>query len=156
MRGIIKWNDSKKAEILRQQGRKVDPSDCGKVFTRLAQKTINKRDGAIGFAANQVGLNDHAFFALISAFWRLFANADIVWKNNIKKIGPEGCLSLPGRHDYHIQRWDAIEITFLDSDGKQQQDVFGGSAARVIQHEIDHLNGILISDKEVKGSWEFR
>jgi peptide deformylase len=58
----------------------------------------------------------------------------------------EGCLSLP---DYYgpLQRSNKIKIKYLDLTGKQKEEEFTGLAAQIVQHEIDHLNGIMFVSK---------
>lgn len=58
----------------------------------------------------------------------------------------EGCLSIPGINE-EVYRPDQITIEFYDKDFNKHQEVFDGLAARVIQHEYDHIEGILFTDK---------
>ncbi len=61
-------------------------------------------------------------------------------------IVEEGCLSIPGVHE-KVSREDEIRITYLDENLEAHDQVYKGYLARVIQHEYDHLDGILFTDK---------
>jgi peptide deformylase len=60
------------------------------------------------------------------------------------KSGKEGCLSVPGV-EIEVKRQSRIRVSFLDRYGKEQKEIFSGFDARIIQHEVDHLNGKLIA-----------
>ena len=136
--------------FLRSKALPVGILEHGKLFTKMTMKTINDRDGACGFAANQLRMEGHAFLALIDyKSWRFFANVKIIDCSDEVIIESEECLSLPGQ-EYEVERFAAIEISYEDERGNKRREHFGGSNARIIQHELDHLNGILISDKGSK------
>ena len=61
------------------------------------------------------------------------------------KWGIEGCLSLPGQ-EYRVRRRKAVSVEWRTMEGKPRSKRFDGWAARVVQHELDHLQGILIAD----------
>ena len=65
-----------------------------------------------------------------------------------KEIGEEGCLSLPGIW-VNVERAKNITVKFLDTKGKEQILMLERLNARIIQHEVDHLDGILMVDREV-------
>lgn len=62
--------------------------------------------------------------------------------------GEEGCLSVPQQRG-NVLRWRALEVEFYDRQGARQQREYDGFIARIVQHEIDHLNGILFVDHQV-------
>jgi peptide deformylase len=74
-----------------------------------------------------------------------FVNPEIVWKSEEKRLHQEGCLSIP---DYFedIERSAKVRVRFLDRDGKQQELEAEGLLATAIQHELDHLDGVLFID----------
>jgi peptide deformylase len=134
---------------LHQKSVTVAVKDISKAFSKLLTRTIHQRKGAVGFAGNQVGLKENVFCALIDGKWRLFANAEIVWafsKAWSKTTDVEECLSLPNEK-HLVKRYNKITIRYQNAQGETLKESFQGYTARVIQHEIDHLNGILISDK---------
>ncbi len=73
-------------------------------------------------------------------------NPTIVWRSEEEEIGPEGCLSI-GEISVPVSRATAIRVTANDIDGTPLEIAAADFAARVIQHEVDHLDGILILDR---------
>ncbi len=73
------------------------------------------------------------------------ANPSIVWRSEDKVSGVEGCLSLPGLLG-DVDRHESIEVAGQDRHGKPMRLSAGGWLARVFQHEIDHLDGVLYID----------
>jgi len=102
----------------------------------------------IGLAAPQVGILKRVIIADIGGGLVSFVNPKILWKQG-KEVMSEGCLSFPGIN-LDIKRAKEIIIEGIDKKGKSVQIGLQGLLARVIQHEIDHLNGILISDRVSK------
>ncbi|MAH48515.1 hypothetical protein CMI37_22000 [Candidatus Pacearchaeota archaeon] len=131
---------------LHKKSELVAVKNISRAFSQLLTRTIHQRKGSVGFAGNQVRMKESVFCALIDGKWRLFANADIVHKSWIKNSGEEECLSLPNKK-FQVKRYNKITIRYQDAKGETLKESFEGFNARVIQHEIDHLNGILISDK---------
>jgi peptide deformylase len=72
-------------------------------------------------------------------------NPEIVWQSEETSVYEEGCLSIPDYYD-EVERPAACKVRFLDRDGQQQEMDCGGLLATCVQHEIDHLNGILFID----------
>ena len=101
------------------------------------------RKDAIGIASNQLGMNYNAFVIRHKNKLMFFKNPSIKCYGE-KFTHEERCLSLSG--EYKVQRYTKVDITD-DINGKQR---FEGYMACVIQHEFDHINGILIKNKEVK------
>jgi peptide deformylase len=74
-----------------------------------------------------------------------FVNPEIVWFSEEKSVYEEGCLSIPEYYE-EVERPARIRARFLDRDGKPQELEAGGLLATALQHEIDHLNGVLFID----------
>ena len=82
----------------------------------------------------------------LKGFKKVFINPKIISEYGKECVFSEGCLSIPGiRED--VKRKDSITIKFHDLNGTVSKESFSGIAARVIQHEYDHLEGILFTDK---------
>lgn len=98
-------------------------------------------DRCVGMAANMIGVNKR-----IIAFSVGPMNIPMINPVIAKRTGPyetkEGCLSLDGIRK--TTRYQSITVEFFDRDFKQQKQTFTGFAAQIIQHEIDHCDGILI------------
>ena len=76
---------------------------------------------------------------------QVFINPEIVWSSEEKATYEEGCLSIPEYYE-EVERPAAVKIRYLDLDGKQHEIEANGLLATCIQHEIDHLNGVLFID----------
>jgi peptide deformylase len=72
-------------------------------------------------------------------------NPEIVWESEETVAHEEGCLSIP-EYLEQVIRPERVKVRFLDLDGKQQEIEADDLLARVVQHEIDHINGVLFID----------
>jgi peptide deformylase len=77
---------------------------------------------------------------------KVFINARVIKETGDKWIFNEGCLSIPDLREDIIRR-SSITIEYFDENFKKHNDIFDGLTARVIQHEYDHINGVLFIDK---------
>jgi peptide deformylase len=76
---------------------------------------------------------------------RVFINPEITWSSDEMSSYEEGCLSIPDIHE-EVERPARVKVKFMDLDGKQHEEEADGLYATCIQHEIDHLNGVLFID----------
>lgn len=76
-------------------------------------------------------------------------NPEIVKVSEEKVLGIEGCLSMPGLHG-EVERHSAVQVKALNRHGKPQKIKVDGWMARIFQHEIDHLNGVLFTDRATR------
>jgi peptide deformylase len=76
---------------------------------------------------------------------RYFVNPEIVWSSDERSVYEEGCLSIPEYYE-EVERPASVRARFLDREGKEQEIVAEGLLATALQHEIDHLNGVLFID----------
>lgn len=118
-------------------------------------ETMYNADG-VGLAAPQVGLEDRIFVIDLSPLAdeenpqykdlkKAFINARITNRSGDVTSIEEGCLSIPGINE-SVPRQDKIEIEYLDENLEPHTEVFTGFTARVIQHEYDHIEGVLFID----------
>lgn len=110
--------------------------------------TMYEEEG-IGLAANQVGVGMNLFVIDIShtdenEFPRIFVNGEIISSDD-ESIFSEGCLSIP-QVALEVKRPENIVFKYQDIREKWHEEEFDGLLARAIQHEKDHLNGVLIID----------
>ncbi len=116
--------------------------------------TMYRSDG-VGLAAPQIGKSIRIFVIdgtllgeeepQLANFKKVFINAEIIERFGDEELMNEGCLSVPGiRED--IKRPTQIRIKYLDENFQEHEEEYDGFAARVIQHEYDHLDGILFID----------
>lgn len=104
-------------------------------------KTMIENDG-VGLSSCQVGIHKTFFIAQIGTRIKLFINPEIIYKSEETTISSEGCLSFPGVYK-NIERSNDITIQYFDHRIKKiVREDYSGLAARVIQHEYDHLQGI--------------
>jgi len=103
--------------------------------------------GAIGLAAPQVGNLKRVIIADIGEVLITMINPEIVTGTG-EDFMEEGCLSLPDTA-VNIGRNESVFVKYLDKDENEKEGEFKGLTARVIQHEVDHLNGMLIIDRGV-------
>lgn len=98
-------------------------------------------DRCVGLAANMIGVNKRIIVFSFGTMAIPMINPSIT-----KRSGPyeteEGCLSLDGIRK--TTRYQSIAVTYLDKNLTKQNNSFSGLPAQIIQHEIDHCNGILI------------
>jgi peptide deformylase len=76
---------------------------------------------------------------------RVFINPELVSKSETKNVHEEGCLSIPEYYE-EVERPAEVKVKYLDLDGKEQEIEANGLLATCLQHEIDHLNGVLFID----------
>jgi|SRR6056297_2331745 len=105
-----------------------------------------KEDGA-GLAGPQVGLKKRIFIEDdgSGSGWKAYINPEISYFSEEKDVAEEGCLSIPDIFE-NVERSKEIKLTYQMVDGTVQEEVLSGYLARIIQHETDHLNGILFID----------
>ena len=104
-----------------------------------------RSEGGIGISAPQGGYNKRII--VVDKFGKdwVLINPEIIWDDGTSTEFKEGCLSIPGFFA-EVYRPDKIKVKYRDINGKPQVDEVDGIFSRVIQHEIDHLNGVLFTD----------
>ncbi len=118
-------------------------------------ETMYEAEG-VGIAAPQIGRAIRLFVIDASpfsedepdldGFKQVFINAEILDESGEGWQFKEGCLSIPGIRE-NVKRNENIKIKYLDENFKEKTEEFSGLAARVIQHEYDHIDGVLFIDK---------
>ena len=76
---------------------------------------------------------------------QVFINPEVIWRSDEKAVYEEGCLSIPEYYE-EVERPSAVRVKYLDRDGKPQEIEAAGLLATCLQHEIDHINGVLFID----------
>ena len=141
--------------VLRKVAKEITPDHEGlSEIIENMWETMYKSDG-IGLAAPQVNKSIRLFvidgtpleedFPELKDFKKVFINAKIIERTGEDDVNDEGCLSLPTiRED--VKRPSQITIEYLDEDFNPVKETYTGFAARVVQHEYDHIEGILFID----------
>ena len=139
-------------KILRKKVAKVKEVDNQviKLITDMFETMHNAK--GIGLAANQVGVNKQIFVVDISVMEGYentkpiaFINPKIIERSEETSVYEEGCLSIPDQHE-EVTRPKKIIIEYQDTDLKTHTLEADELLARVIQHEYDHLQGVLFTD----------
>lgn len=136
--------------LLREHSKPVERVDDGiRKFARDMLDTMYDAPG-IGLAAIQVGEPIRMLVIDLAKEGedpapRIVINPEIVASGEERSVYEEGCLSIP---DYYaeVERPATVKVKYLDEHGKQQEVDADGLLATCLQHEIDHLNGVLFID----------
>src|SRR5258707_1450991 len=108
-------------------------------------ETMHAANGA-GLAAPQIDLSIRVFVAEYEERRIVMVNPEII-KAEGEVTGSEGCLSIPGYYGDNIRRAESVVVKGQDARGKEIRVRAEGWLARILQHEIDHLDGILFLDR---------
>lgn len=133
--------------ILRRKSQPVADVSAQEIQELIPQmiELMLQKDG-VGLAAPQIGKNIRLIVVHLKDETMAIINPKFIKRSIIKEWGEEGCLSVPGKYG-EVKRCKKITVKYLDANGKPRQIVAQGLLARVIQHENDHLDGILFIDK---------
>jgi len=135
--------------------------DIGKDYPDLQQlisdlfETMYKSEG-MGLAAPQIGKSIRIFVIDgkplgedepdLADFKKVFLNAHVIKKYGELSAMTEGCLSIPNLRE-EVSRESNVHITYYDENWEFHDEIFEGYKARIVQHEYDHIDGILFTDK---------
>lgn len=134
-------------KILREYAEPVHTFDKAlESFTEQMFAFMTEYKG-IGLAASQVGVLYRVITINIEEVERFLINPEILSSSSDHQREEEGCLSIPDKW-FDVNRSYEIEVKARNPEGKKLHFKASGLNARVLQHEIDHLNGILICDKK--------
>ena len=138
---------------LRKVAEPFEPGEITQQFVDDMIETMTVEDG-VGLAAPQVGIAKR--FIVATDFERIFTliNPVIVGYSETTETDIEGCLSIPGVQG-QVARPSKIIVRATDIDGKEIEIKTGGLLARVFQHEIDHLDGVIFLDRADQSSFEW-
>jgi peptide deformylase len=103
---------------------------------------LSKTNNGVGLAGVQVGIPLRIFLGVNN---KVFINPEILNEKGANKKYEEGCLSIPKVYG-NVERKQKVLLGYMDENWKHNVELFKGFEARVIQHEMDHLNGVLFTD----------
>ena len=126
--------------FLSQPSEKAAPADH-QVITDLLDTLNAHLDGCVGMAANMIGVHKRIIVVRMGPISMPMVNPVIVGKSGEYET-EEGCLSLSGVRK--TKRYETIEVRYLDLMFKPVKKAFTGYTAQIIQHEVDHCDGVLI------------
>ena len=131
--------------ILREISKPVESFDSElRRFVEELTRTMYEDDG-VGLAAPQVAVSKRLFVFDDGSGPRVIINPEILEKGTEKVSIEEGCLSIPGIYA-NVIRPSWVKMLFQDIKGETHEELFEGYAGRIVQHEYDHLDGILFID----------
>lgn len=151
---IYQTTDENQHRTLLNISAEIDPLDNNTaILVKRMKESLLSTDGGVGIAAPQVGVNRKVIwvqrFDKAGEPLEYFINPVIVWRSELQNLGPEGDLSIPDFRD-QFYRSKVIQLEYVDLKGQKYSEIVEGFTAVIFQHEIDHLFGILISDKKEK------
>ena len=138
-------------KTLRQKAKPVvDFDDDLKNLAQQMADLMHEDDG-IGLAAPQVNINKRLFVIgdKLGNGYQAYVNPEISFFSKAKQVEEEGCLSLPLIFGL-VSRAKKIHLKYQDLQGKVHKEKIKGFSAVVIQHELDHLDGVLFIDRAEK------
>lgn len=135
--------------VLKEKSKPVQKIDSSvkKILKQMYQ--IMKNADGVGLAAPQIGIPLRLVVIDVGEGPIYMINPEIIWFSDEKTDFEEGCLSFPGVA-INITRPERVRVLFLDEKGNQNLLEADGLLSRAIQHEVDHLDGILIIDRATK------
>ncbi len=120
----------------------VDATEADRQVVNDLLDTLKANSGCcVGMAANMIGVKKNIIAVAAGPFQFVMINPVITKKTGVYQP-KEGCLSLEGVRT--CTRYQEIEVDYLDQNFNKQHGKYSGSTAQIIQHEIDHCNGIVI------------
>lgn len=127
--------------FLAQKSEPATEADAGVIKDLVDTLKANEAE-CVGMAANMIGVKKSIIAINVGIGQLVMINPKIITKNK-PFMTTEGCLSLAGEPK-ETRRYFEIEVEYLDREFKPQKQKYSGWSAQIIQHEIDHCNGVLI------------
>jgi len=151
---IFQTDNEAQHQVLLATSEEISPKDKNlPILIERMRLALAATGGGVGIAAPQVGINRRV--VLVQRFDKegapveYFINPKILWWSELLNKGPEGDLSIETfRGEFY--RSYSIRLEYYDLENKKHDEMVEGFTAVIFQHEIDHLSGILISDKMEK------
>lgn len=134
-------------QILRKRSQEVTNVLDPKIQQLIPEMLETMRaENGVGLAAPQIGQNIRLTVIGYKDKDLVIFNPELIKKSLLKDWDEEGCLSIPHKFG-QVKRHKNVTMKYIDENGKKQTLKASGLLARIIQHEIDHLDGILFIDK---------
>ena len=145
------------SQVLRAKAQDADLEKKEEILQLISdmKETMLNADGC-GLAAPQVGVSQRIVivdgrdladrFPNLKDFTRTLINPQVIWESEETAEYGEGCLSIPNV-DADITRPASLKVRYIDENFNEQEELFQEFAARMVQHELDHLDGIVFTDR---------
>ena len=133
--------------VLKTRAREVaEFDDSLKLLTEEMLQTLRAGEGRMAIAANQVGVLKRVFVAEADGEVYVLVNPVIEERSEETETALEGCLSMPGI-GVEVERHSEVVVSGRDGEGRPVRFEVEGEIARMVQHETDHLDGVLMLDR---------
>ncbi|NVP17751.1 peptide deformylase [Candidatus Gracilibacteria bacterium] len=152
---MLKIETGNENPILRRVADKITDKNFNeaiKLGREMLKYIKDPENGGVGLAAPQVG---HSIRLIIVSLLKdredenfktvMMINPEILEHSNITECDSEGCLSIPGEKG-DVPRYKTIKLSYIDEKKSKKTLILEGLSARIVQHEIDHLDGKLFTD----------
>jgi len=140
---VRKWGDP----VLRERARPVEAFDDGLRAEVTRMRDLLEDAMGAGLAATQIGvLSRVCLYRMPGADMQVLVNPELTWVSEERETFEEGCLSLPGVW-FEVERPSRVRVRAHDEHGAEREFEAEGQEADVIQHEVDHLDGVLVLDR---------
>ena len=147
------WEDNNILRNVSSEVKKSELKECEKLANKMLKYIKDPKNGGIGLAAPQIGINKRVIAVTLMEDWDsdesrslVMINPEILESSSETNVDNEWCLSLPGIK-WWVSRANSIKVKFLNDKGKESTLLLHMLAARVVLHEIDHLDWVLFIDK---------
>lgn len=149
---VFQITNEKELAVLKAQSQDIKYDDplLETLEKRMFLTVQDPEHSGVGIAAPQVGINKNLIW--VQRFdkpgepFEFYINPKIIWRSQLTKSGPEGCLSIPQRRE-EVERNYVIRLQYWDKKGNIKEENIEGFTAVIFQHEVDHLYGILFPDR---------
>lgn len=149
---IYQTSDAEELTILRKSSEDIRHDDplLSVLADRMLSTVQDEAHRGVGIAAPQVGINKNLIW--VQRFdkndkpFELYINPKIIWRSQLIRTGAEGCLSIPDLRE-DVQRSYTIRLQYWTKEGEIVEENVEGFTAVIVQHEVDHLYGILFPDR---------
>lgn len=149
---VFQTNTEKEFTVLKSTSSEINFDDP--LIPLLKQRMLltvqDPEHSGVGIAAPQVGINKNLIwvqrFDKADNPFEFYINPRIIWRSQLTRTGIEGCLSIPNQRE-EVNRSYAIQLQYSDSMGNIVEENIEGFTAVIFQHEVDHLKGILFTDR---------
>lgn len=134
-------------KLLRRKAKRIDRVDD--TTRNIAISMINTMNecGGLGLSGNQVGIMKRIIVVSVDGEPKVMINPEIVFMTEETCTETEGCLSFPGQF-YEIDRPVGVTVKYRSMSGRPMLEKYTGLTARCIMHEIDHLDGIVFTERK--------
>lgn len=145
---LIKYPDPNLAQKCEEV---KDFEQLAPIVQRMFAICKNKKRPGVGIAAPQIGKNIRLIVMWYNKKLRVFVNPELRGVSVDESIAKESCLSFSKVVSYPIKRSSQIALKWQNLTGEEKEGTFNEMEARIIQHELDHINGITMYDR-----WEMQ